>query len=871
MTEIDTTLRPRSEATVQPWPGLDAFSEALRDFFFGRGAETEELFRRIRGETVTLLYGQSGLGKTSLLRAGLAPRLRAAAFLPVYVRLDYAEGAPSPLAQVKAAFERAAAAARAEVMPIEAEETLWGYFHRADRRVTSNAGEPLVPVLIFDQFEEVFTLGLAREPSRGTAQRFLAELAELIENRPPDSVEKAIENDPEAIEKYEFDREDYRIVIALREDYLAQLDSVRERAPLIGRNRFRLRRMIGRQGFDAVTRPVPGLIAPELAWDILRFVGRPNPEDAFGGAAGESGDGREVEPALLSLVCRELNEQRLKLGLDRVTPDLLAPGNRESIIQSFYDSALADQRPAVRKFVEDELLSESGVRESVSLDRARRVLAAAEVPADALDTLVGRRLLRIEERFGVARIEIIHDALAPVIGTSREIRRGREEEAEANRRAAEAERQSREKEEAARREAEFLGESRRKRRAYAMLVVMALMILATAWLGLVAWQQSRIAVQQRMEADRQHAIAEALAKANEYQSGVGLVPKDYKEAMRWYLKAADQGSAAAQLNIGLMHENGRGVKRNYAEAMRWYKLAAEQTYTAAFIALGNMYVTGNGVQQAYAEALSWYRKAADQGIAEAQSAVGEYYENGKGVQQDHAEALSWYRKAADQGHAGAQYSIGQLYEKGEGVEQDDAKALSWYLEAAKDNGPNSPYHIGLFYADCRAVPRDLGLARAWMERAMTHGSAEASNWLARHPLDPTDARNYLGAEEQRVAAARMSYEEDSSDDAKRELGLALMWRAWAMTLNDQPSDALASADEGLKLLPDTDFYAIRRADALVLLGRIDDAQATFLASRDKICILATKCVEVFRGDLTEMRRFGIDTPEMKRIEALLGN
>src|SRR6516165_11236028 len=138
VTDIELEAAP-PEAVIRPWPGLDAFSEALQSFFFGRAAETEELFRRVRGETVTLLYGQSGLGKTSLLRAGLARRLRGAGFLPVFVRLDYAEGAQSPLAQVKGEFERAAAAAQAEATPVEGEDTLWGYFHRADRMVTSRA------------------------------------------------------------------------------------------------------------------------------------------------------------------------------------------------------------------------------------------------------------------------------------------------------------------------------------------------------------------------------------------------------------------------------------------------------------------------------------------------------------------------------------------------------------------------------------------------------------------------------------------------------------------------------------------------------------------------------------------------------------
>jgi TPR repeat protein len=862
MTVTDIVLEAPLRAAARPWPGLDAFSEELQTSFFGRTAETEELFRRVRGETVTLLYGQSGLGKTSLLRAGLAPRLRATAFLPVFVRLDYSEGAPSPLAQVKAEFERAIASAQAEATPIEAEETLWGHFHRADRMVTSRVGERLVPVLIFDQFEEVFTLGLARERSRATAQRFLAGLAELIENRPPDSVGKAIESNPAAIEKYQFDRQEYRIVIALREDYLAQLDSVRERAPLIGRNRFRLRRMTGRQGFDAVTRPVPGLIAPELAWEILHFVGRPNPEDAFGPAPGDGGDGLEVEPALLSLVCRKLNEQRLELGLDRVTPDLLA-GNRD-IIQSFYDTALADQHPAVREFVEDELLSDSGVRESVSLDRVRRVFATKEVPADALDTLVSRRLLRIEERLGVARVEIIHDELAKVIRTSRDIRHGREAEAEANRRKAEAERQTREREEAARREAEFFRERRRKQLAYVMLGVMALLIVATTGLGLFAWQQ-------RTEAERQRAIAESLAKGNDYLSGQGLVPKDYKQAMRWFLNAADQGSAEAQFSVGVMYMFGYGVKLDYAEALRWYRKAADQAHTGAFVNLGNMYAQGEGVPRDDAEALRWFSKAADQAFVQAQHLVGDYYENGRGVQQDYTKALYWYQKAADQDYAPAQNDIGYLYDRGKGVERDDAEALRWYRKAADHSNARSQYHIGMFYAEGRAVTRDLGQAHAWMEEARSNGDSDAFNWLDQHPLDASEGKSYLGAEEQRLAAARTLNDNLQSDESRQEVGLVLLKLSWALTLNKRPADALSRAEEAQKVFPSATEVEIKRADALLLLGHFDKAKKIYLADKDKRWGFGKTIADVIHDDFTQMRKFGIDSSDMKRIEELLVN
>jgi TPR repeat protein len=573
-------------------------------------------------------------------------------------------------------------------------------------------------------------------------------------------------------------------------------------------------------------------------------------------------DRLEVEPFLLSLICRELNERRIELGLDRVTPDLLA-AKRASILETFYEKALADQHPAVRKFVEDALLSESGVRESVSLDRPRLALAA-DVPADALDTLVGQRLLRIEERHRISRVEIIHDALAPVIRTSREIRRGREEEAEANRRNTEAERQIREREEAARREDEFVRERRRKRWAYATAGVMAVMIVVTTCLGLFAWQQ-------RTEAERQRAIAEALAKGNDYLSGQGLVPKDYKQAMRWFLSAANQGSAAAEFSVGAMYNFGYGVNLDYAEALRWYRKAADQAHTGAIVNLGNMYSQGEGVPKDDAEALRWFLKAADQAFVQAQYFVGDSYENGRGVQQDYTKALYWYQKAAEQDYAPAQTDIGYFYDTGKGVERNDTEALRWYRKAADHNNARAQYHIGVFYAEGRAVMRDLGQAHAWMEEARSNGDSDALNWLSQHPISANDGESYLAAEEQRLAAVRTSDANLRSDDSRSEVGVVLAKLSWALTLNKRPADALARADEALTFFPFSTEVKVKRADALLLLGHFDEAKKIYLADKDKRWGFGKTVVDVIHDDFTRMRDFGMDTPGMKQIEELLAN
>src|SRR3954467_8172543 len=85
-----------------PWPGLASYTEQQSGLFYGRDEEIRALARLMERKALTVLFGQSGLGKSSLLQAGVFPRLRAASFLPIYIRLDHGGGAPAPAEQVKA-------------------------------------------------------------------------------------------------------------------------------------------------------------------------------------------------------------------------------------------------------------------------------------------------------------------------------------------------------------------------------------------------------------------------------------------------------------------------------------------------------------------------------------------------------------------------------------------------------------------------------------------------------------------------------------------------------------------------------------------------------------------------------------------------
>jgi tetratricopeptide (TPR) repeat protein len=399
-----------------PWLGLASFTEETRAYFFGRDEEVAELARRVQRKLLTVLFGQSGLGKTSILRAGLAPRLRSQGYCPIYVRIDYGKESPEPAEQIKQAISRTARRSGQWTqagVAVEG-ESLWEFLHHRDDVLRDESGATLIPLLIFDQFEEIFTLAQSDEFGRARAARFIEELADLVENRPPRSLEAKLDEDDSGAERFDFARGDYRVLIALREDYLAPLEGLKKVMPSISQNRLRLAPMTGEQALAAVLQPGKRLVTEEVAAAIVRFV-----------AGGAELAHAEVEPSLLSLICRELNDTRIAQGRDEISLDLLA-GSHASILSNFYERSLADQKPTVRQVIEDELLTASGFRENIAEERLLSRFKAVDAAPDALATLVNRRLLRIEERLDVRRVELTHDVLCGVVKSSRDLRRERE-------------------------------------------------------------------------------------------------------------------------------------------------------------------------------------------------------------------------------------------------------------------------------------------------------------------------------------------------------------------------------------------------------------------------------------------------------------
>jgi hypothetical protein len=488
----------------RPWPGLAPYGEEESAFFAGREYEIDALFWAIQMNRLVVLHGQSGIGKTSLLRAGLFPRLRQANFLPIDIRLDYRSDARPLRDQVKFVIAQSIDTELADVAKPGPNQSLWELFHI--KNVDFGNGL-LTPVLVFDQFEEAFGLGELR---RADVNSVLEELVTLAQNSVPPKLAEQLDHNAALAEQFDFDGVPLNMVLAMRSDSLFALN----REPMVRCTRtlvnLELRPLTGVQALRVVRQPATELIDEATAEAIVRFV------------AGASTDvpleETVVAPPFLSLLCHELNNQRIRHGLAKIGPDLLERAKGEAILKDFYESCFTEVPLPVRSFVEDRLISPAGDRDTVLFDSAHAELLrqGIERPDDFLNLLVNRRLLNAVEAGGVTRIELGDDLLGGVVKRSREMRQSREV---AERMRAE---QMRSEEERRIAEDGLYAARRQNRRLAVALCLIAVLCALAVCLAVEAMNQRfladnerRLAVESRSEAEIQRRRAEEAAAAAE--------------------------------------------------------------------------------------------------------------------------------------------------------------------------------------------------------------------------------------------------------------------------------------------------------------------------------------------------------------------
>ena len=433
-----------------PWLGLASYQEG--ETLYGRDNEKLELSQIVLNEQSTLFYGKSGIGKSSLLNAGVIPLARIRNYLPIYIRFSHdsadsqsyllqikeaieqaiypialnENGSPIPLSEGQAA-ERKACLEKQIKQVVERKnperESLYEYFHRHTFH-TENGGR-LKLLIIFDQFEEIFTL----QDSASARDEFFSELADMINNVMPKDLQPEFndltppsdatdEDNPFAsfISTTISNQDDYvndnevHLVFTIREDFLSEFEYYSAAIPQLKQNRYGLRALDEEEASQIIQRPRHGLVSLAVTKLIIEKVtGRTDFEL----------DGKpeiEVDSAVLSLY---LNRLYHASDGKEITARLVEERGGE-IIKDFYLSAIAEISEDSVIYLEENLLNGQGRRNNISVYDAKY---SGKVSDKELDILCNKRkILRRFNYAGALRIEFIHDILCPIVNENRDRR-----------------------------------------------------------------------------------------------------------------------------------------------------------------------------------------------------------------------------------------------------------------------------------------------------------------------------------------------------------------------------------------------------------------------------------------------------------------
>jgi WD40 repeat protein len=559
-----------------PYKGLNAFEDTELDalLFFGRERETEIVTANLIASRLTVLYGPSGVGKSSLLRAAVARSLRSLPEQPLVVVFSSWSDDPS-VALAEAVAEAAGVASNGSAVAAlqQAQSTRDVY-------------------VVLDQAEEYF-LYHADDSGPGS-------FAEAL---------PAILGAPTRV----------NVLVSLREDSLAKLDRFTGRIPGLFANTLRLDRLDRTAARTAVLRPVERYaeltgeqvsVEPELVERVLDDVGAGQIEPALGGLGGlEGGDGAaaRIEAPYLQLVMQRLWEEERASGstvLRAATVDRL--GGAQHIVEEHLEGAMAELAPeqkdvAARIF--NHLVTPSGTKiahEASDLANFGGVSETALVPV--LTTLSNRRILRSVDEGGAVRYEIFHDVLGePVL---------------AWRAAHEADQEL---------EAQKIESDRRHRRLLGVIAAGAVLLAVMAGITAYALSQRReaqdqaaLASQNAAEAQNQKTLAQRNAKSARHKAVLlgqktAQLEKETQRAnqnadeAQQQAERANQSEAEAQQQATLANQNAQTADQNAAEAQQQSELASQseaQAQKAAQIARVQRNRAQDRAQRARARALS---------------------------------------------------------------------------------------------------------------------------------------------------------------------------------------------------------------------------------------------------------------------------
>ncbi len=493
-----TTMPPKSPR----YPGVAPFTQAQKDLFFGREQDVERLYNLVLKEAQVLLYAKSGLGKSSLINAGLLPKLEKEAsddFVPIKIRLGaYVEG--KSLSPVENIIQQSPALRGETLLDkiIAQENSLWYHF----KSLALQAGDkPPRYLLVLDQFEELFGYPEAE------IFTFKKQMADLLYSVVPKTfrlvLEKKQKTQPDLLrpaEKLALNQsQQIKVLMAIREDRYSQMNQLTDYLPDAMHHRYALRPLNREQATAAIVQPAQQAgdysseafrFSTEALTRILDYLSREGSQT--------------IETTQLQILCSRLEE----LGLAEITPRDI-PDFEDIFLEFYHDNVQQIAEPhryATRVFIENELVKKE---QRISLDR---LVCEDYLPGGVLDELVNRHLLRAERNsLGGASLELAHDTLIEPVMQAKASREAEEQKAKAEQDRLEEERRLREQLEQEQKEKALRQKQLGRTRILLAFAVVALLIAIIG--GVYARQQQLAANRAKEQAEAQKAQLKKLVDA----------------------------------------------------------------------------------------------------------------------------------------------------------------------------------------------------------------------------------------------------------------------------------------------------------------------------------------------------------------------